>query len=292
MERVICVDRHQLTIRTMNGTSPLEIYNEYHDDIQAIFRSRLLTQVLIALGSGSKPLSTLRDATGSSSQALIPKIRQLEALHYVESVRGDYVLTPLGRIVEPEIERLVALMGVIQRHRNFWTEHDVEGIPYEFQREIQYLYNAEVVRNVEEDIFVVYATFLAILQKSAWIHGVSSVMSPLLANVIKEVVMDGRPGELIVSQDLIPRLAAEPYSTMLESLKERPNFQMYVSPSPIRLGMTVTDRYLSLGLYRSEIDKYDATMDLVSADMAAVAWGERLFQYHKETSKLLQIPIK
>ncbi|MCK9278083.1 MAG: hypothetical protein M0P22_08360, partial [Methanoculleus sp.] len=65
----------------MKGISPLEIYNECRDDIQAIFRSRLLTQILIALGSGSKPLSALRDVTGSSSQALIPKIRQLEALH-------------------------------------------------------------------------------------------------------------------------------------------------------------------------------------------------------------------
>jgi predicted transcriptional regulator len=274
----------------MEGISPLEIYNEFHDDIQAIFRSRLLTQILLALGSGSKPLATLRDVTGSSSQALIPKIRQLEALQYVESVRGDYALTPVGRIVEPEIEQLVALTGLIQRHRNFWIEHDIEGIPHEFLREIRYLYNAEVIRNVEEDIFVVYATFLAILRKASWIHGVSSVMSPLLADAIKELVLDGRPAELVVSQELIHRLAAEPYSTMLESLKGRENFRMYVSPSPVRLGMTVTDRYLSLGLYRRDTNKYDATIDLISADMAAVTWGERLFQCYRAASRLLQIP--
>mgnify|MGYP000909553747 FL=1 len=289
MERVICVDRHQLTIRTMNGTSPLEIYNEYHDDVQAIFRSRLLTQVLIALGSGSKPLSTLRDTTGSSSQALIPKIRQLEALHYVESVRGDYVLTPLGRIVEPEIERLVALMGVIQRHRNFWTEHDVEGIPYEFQREIQHFYNAEVIKDVEENIFVVYAAFLTILREASWIHGVSSIMSQVLANAIKEAVLDGRPVELVISRKLAQTLFTEPYDAVLGSLKGYTNFNIYVSSAPIRLGMTVTDRYLSLGLYRRDTDVYDAATDLISTDAAAVSWGEKLFQYYKADSRLLQI---
>ena len=63
---MICVDRHPLTVRTMKEVSPLEIYNEFHDDIQAIFRSRLLTQVMIGLGSGSKPLSTLREITGQA----------------------------------------------------------------------------------------------------------------------------------------------------------------------------------------------------------------------------------
>jgi len=274
----------------MKEISPLEVYNEFHDDLQAIFRSRLLTQVLIALGSGTKPLSTLRDITGSSSQALIPKIRQLEALHYVESVRGDYALTPMGRLVEPEIERVVTLMGVLQRHRDFWIEHQIDGIPPEFLSEIGHLYHATVVRNIEEDVFAVYATFQAILRKASWIHGVSSIMSPLLADVIKEAVLEGKPGELVISQELAQRLADAPYSTMLESLKEHVNFKIYVHPSPVRLGMTVTDGYLSLGLYRRDTDKYDVATDLIGTDTAAVAWGERLFQHYKAGSRLLEIP--
>jgi predicted transcriptional regulator len=266
------------------------MYNEFHDDLQAIFRSRLLTQVLIALGSGSKTLSALRDVTGSSSQALIPKIRQLEALHYIGQVRGDYVLTPIGRLVEPEIERLVTLMGVLQRHRGFWIEHDIESIPPESLREIEHLSSATMVRNIEEDVFVVYATFLAILRKASWIHGVSSVMSPLLADVIKEAVMEGKPTELVVSPELVQRLADAPYSAMLETLREHTNFKICVSPSPIRLGMTVTDGYLSLGLYKRDTDTYDATTDLVSTDAAAVAWGERLFQHYKADSVALQMP--
>lgn len=287
---MICVDRHPLSVRTMKEVSPLEIYNEYHDDVQAIFRSRLLTQVMIALGSGSKPLSTLRDITGSSSQALIPKIRQLEGLHYVESVKGDYALTPMGRIVEPGIERLVMVMGVLQRHRDFWVEHDIEGIPPEFLRGIQHLYNSKVVKDVEENIFVVYAAFLTILKEASWIHGVSSIMSQVLANAIKEAVQDGRPVELIVSQKLAQTLTTGPYDTMLGSLKGHENFKVYVSTSPIRLGMTVTDRYLSLGLYRHDAGTYDAATDLISTDVAAISWGERLFQHYRADARPLELP--
>ena len=279
-----------LNCKKMNELSPLEIYNEFHDDIQAIFRSRLLTQVMIALGSGSKPLSILRDITGSSSQALIPKIRQLEALHYVESVRGDYALTAMGRIVEPKIERVVMVMGMLQRHRDFWIEHDIEGIPPEFLREIQHLYNSKVVKDVEEDIFVVYAAFLTILKEASWIHGVSSIMSQVLANAIKEAVLDGRPVELIVSQKLAQTLTAEPYDAVLGSLKGHTNFSIYVSSSPVKLGMTVTDRYLSLGLYGHDTGTYDAATDLISTDAVAISWGERLFQHYKADAKPLKLP--
>ncbi|WP_292520498.1 transcriptional regulator FilR1 domain-containing protein [Methanoculleus sp.] len=274
----------------MNETPPLEIYNKFHDDVQAIFRSRLLTQVLLALGDGTKPLSALRDVTGSSSQALIPKIRHLEALHYVESVRGDYVLTPIGRLVESEIERVVTLMGVFQRHRGFWVEHEIEGIPPEFLCAIDRLYRAEVIRNIEEDVFAVYASFQAIIRKASWVHGVTSIMSPILADAIKEAVMEGKPGELVVSQELAQKLATEPYSTMLESLSGYANFKIYVSPSPVRLGMTVTDGYLSLGLYRRDTGKYDAVTDLIGTDAAAVTWGERLFLHYKADSILLEMP--
>ncbi|MFA6654107.1 MAG: transcriptional regulator FilR1 domain-containing protein [Candidatus Delongbacteria bacterium] len=290
MERVICINRHLLTVGTMKEVSPLEIYSKYHDDVQAIFRSRLLTQVLIALGSGSKSLSALREITGSSSQALIPKIRYLEALHYVESVKGDYALTPIGEIVEPEIERLVMVMGVLRHHHNFWVEHEIEGISPEFLREIQHLYNSKVVKDVEENIFVVYASFLTILKKASWIHGVSSIMSQVLANAIKEAVLGGRPVELVISQKLVQTLITEPYDVMLGSLKEYANFSIYVSSSPVRLGMTVTDTYLSLGLYRHDTGTYDAATDLISTDATAIAWGERLFQYYKAGAELLRIP--
>lgn len=274
----------------MKSTSLLEIYSGVQDDVQAIFRSRLLMQVMLALEDGAKSLSFLRDITGSSSQALIPKIRQLEALHYVESIRGDYALTPMGRLVEPEIGRLVARMGVLQRHREFWIEHEIEGIPPDSLGDLPCLYNAEVIRSVEEDIFAVYAAFTAILKKASWIHGVSSIMSPAHADVIREAVLQGKPVELVVSPELADRLADKPYRAMLESLQGHAKFELFISPLPIRLGLTATDGYLSLGLYRRDTKTYDAAADLISTDAAAVAWGERLFQRYRMAAKPLQIP--
>ncbi|MDD4522709.1 MAG: hypothetical protein PHW84_07265 [Methanosarcina sp.] len=64
-----------------------EIYKKMDDDVQAIYRSRLLTEILLSLNEGSRKLSQLHEITGSTSQALIPKLKKLEADHLIETRR-------------------------------------------------------------------------------------------------------------------------------------------------------------------------------------------------------------
>ena len=54
----------------------LEVFERYYKAIQSIYGSRLMIQILLSVEEGGTPLSTLREITGSTSQALIPKIRQ------------------------------------------------------------------------------------------------------------------------------------------------------------------------------------------------------------------------
>ncbi|MDD4305453.1 MAG: hypothetical protein PHH67_02890 [Methanosarcina sp.] len=62
------------------------------DDVQARYRSRLLTETLISLNEGSRRLSQLREITGSTPQAIIPKLRKLEADHLIETKGREYFL--------------------------------------------------------------------------------------------------------------------------------------------------------------------------------------------------------
>jgi len=68
-----------------------------------------------------------------------------------------------------------------------------------------------------------------------------------------------------------------------------PNFIIWVTAEPLHIGMTVTDRHLSMGLYKKDSKLYDSASDLFSEDPVAVAWGERLFQYYKCRSEHLSI---
>ncbi|MDD1717179.1 MAG: DUF1724 domain-containing protein, partial [Methanoregulaceae archaeon] len=55
------------------------------------------------------------------------------------------------------------------------------------------------------------------------------------------------------------------------------------------VGLTVTDKYISLGLFKTDGKLYDSSSDLFSGNAPAVKWGEDLFRYYRERSQLLEI---
>lgn len=117
-------------------------------------------------------------------------------------------------------------------------------------------------------------------------------MSSVQAGLIEQVVRRNNPVELVVPPELAGKLLKEPYRSVLESLSGYTGFGIYISASPFRIGMAVTDTALSLGLYRRDTGTYDTASDLVSTDPAAVAWGERVFEHYRADAELLRIPPK
>jgi predicted transcriptional regulator len=257
-------------------------------DIQALFRSRLQIQILLALGEGNQTLAHLREVTGSSSQALIPKIRGLESQMLVEQKNYEYILTPLGQVLSGRIIDFVSTIGAIRKHKDFWGNHDLTGIPSEFLFDIGKLLNADLVFDTTEDVVHVYTLFLKILREAGYIHGAASMMAPGMGEQVFERVVEGIPVELIVDQEAAGALQTDPYAPLLSQLRDHKNFKIHVSRVPFRIGLTVTDNCVSLGLYKKDGKMYDSTMDLYSVDPDAMAWGERVFNYFKERSDLLK----
>jgi len=268
----------------MDKDPVIEVYNNNQEEIQGIFRSRLITQILLALGEGSKPLSELREITGSSSQAIIPKIRTLESMNFIESQKEGYSLTTIGAILEKKIEQLVMIVGTSDSKREFWCAHDTGSIPFELLEEIGDLYNSEIIRDIDENILSVYSLFLKILNEAEAVYAVSSIMSPAHADAIRNTVQRNIPIELIVTPDIIKTMTGEPYISTMKSISEFDNFRVFVFPEQIKIGMTATDKFLSLGLYSHENECYDSSSDLVSDDQTAIGWSRKLFDYYKSKS--------
>jgi predicted transcriptional regulator len=268
---------------------PLEVYNSNYKLIQSIYSSRLKIQILLSVSHGQKTLSELREITGSTSQAIIPKIRKLEQLYLIEPIDHGYVITPVGRILTTKIEDFVMTIGEILNHREFWTTHDIEGIPQPFLFQIGDLISSDVKFDTTDNMFHVYTHFVTILQQAAYIHGISSVMSPQVADVLVEKVIEGVPVELIVSRNVGEGLMQEPFLTKIHQLKSYKNFQIWIVDEPLHLGITVTDKHLSLGLNKKVTAVYDSSADMYSSDPTARDWAERLFRYYRDRAKLMNL---
>jgi len=267
----------------------LEVYNKTYKLIQSVYSSRLKIQILLSVAEGTKSLSELRDVTGSTSQAIIPKIRGLERLALIEPLEHGYVLTPTGKIIAAKIGDFVLTIGEITQHKEFWATHDIEGIPHPFLHGIGDLFNSEVKFDTTNNMFHVYSNFVRVLKEGAYIHGISSVMSAEIADVLAERIVAGIPVDLVVSRIIVEALTQEPFASKLKELSVFKQFHIWVTDEPLRVGITVTDKHLSFGLNRKETNIYDSSADMYSDDPRALAWAERLFQYYKARSTELPL---
>jgi predicted transcriptional regulator len=57
----------------------------------------------------------------------------------------------------------------------------------------------------------------------------------------------------------------------------------------LKLGLTVSDKYVSLGFFKLGTTQYDTSTDLFSNDPPSVAWAEDLFEYFRKDAKKLDL---
>ncbi|PAV11889.1 ArsR family transcriptional regulator [Methanosarcina spelaei] len=263
-----------------------EIYSEMEDNLQAIYRSRLLTEILLSLNENSRKLSQLREITGSTSQAIIPKLRKLEEDYIIETKGREYCLTPIGKIVTSEIADSFATVGTINKFKYFWSTHCMEEIPISLLKEIGCLYNSKIFHDRRTKILNVYTNQLKTIKEAEHIYGISSVITEGYADSISEKVKEGVPVELIVPFHVAEELKQSPYAEKLEVLKSYNNFQLIYNNEDLKMGLIVTDKRLALSLYKRSGIEYDITTGLFSSDPKAIEWGERLFGYYKTHSEV------
>ena len=219
----------------------------------------------------------MREVTGKHIPGSDSQRRSLEKQGLIEAEKYDYCLTPLGRsLVAINVEGSVQVIGGIFQHHMFFTDHDLSDLPITFLTRIGDLYKSEPKQDTTTDMFYVYSHYLEILKDAQYIHGISSVASPGLAKFIAEKVMTGIPVELVVNNEVI-ELLKEPDASNMQSLIVFSNFSVWVTGENMRVGLTVTDKYLSLGLFKKDTNLYDSSSDLFSSDPQAVEWGGKFF---------------
>jgi predicted transcriptional regulator len=268
---------------------PLEVYNHTYKNIQSIYSSRLKIQILLSVANKPQSLSELREVTGSTSQAIIPKIRGLERLFLLEPSDHEYRITPVGKILATKIGDFVMTFGELTKHQEFWATHNIEGIPSPFLADIGELFESDVKFDTTDDMFHVYTHFITVLQQAEFIHSISSVMSVPVAEVLAQRVVAGVPVELIVNRSVAEGLMQEPFISGIQSLKPFKHFKIWLVEEPLYLGITVTDKHLSLGLNKKVTAVYDSSADMHSSDPKARDWAERLFRYYRDRAVLLEL---
>ncbi len=268
--------------------SSITVYGKIEEEIKSIFRSRLQTQILLSLSEEDKTLLQLREITGSTSQAIIPKFRILESDQLVEQDGYNYRLTMMGKILTSKMEECILAFGVFSKFKDFWARHHLGGIPEPLWNDIGDLIDSEIIRETTEDVSKVLSTYIRCLRGSRQAFVVSSMTSIELIDAVIERLAQGIPVEVVITKDLFVKLDKEPYVEKYSEMMQFSNMKLMVTEEYVRVGTTVTENFLSFGLYKKDGMLFDLTEQIFSFDSKALDWGKRFFQYFKDRSTIVE----
>jgi predicted transcriptional regulator len=270
----------------------IEIYQDVKDLLKYTSGSSVRVKILICLCEGIQTMSELKKEIGISSSTISYNLSNLEKKKITSKEGEKYILTPFGLLVTYNLMENMRTTAVISKFQKFWLNHDLSGIPPELIKRIGDLYQSSLVESESGEIYKPHEKYQELILKSNYIKGVSSIFRFNYIELFQYLILENDIDvELILTNDIIQKIIQGLDSDnlkLLENSMAKGNVKLGVINKDVRIAFTVTDKYLSLGLFHEHGD-YDNTKDLISDDHDAVAWGNTLFEYYRNQSQKFQI---
>jgi predicted transcriptional regulator len=251
--------------------------------------SDLRRNILVSLDEEGKSLSDLRSELQVSSSTAIHALRELEKSDLVfQDESRNYLLTSIGSIIVLKLLDFSGAAKVLKKHRRFWIEHDLTGIPDYMLEKIGWLNNSKVIQIDSLDIIKTHSSYISSMKKAEWVKGVSPIFSPDYPAVFIELIESNADIQLILTDAVLKRVVDAIGWGNLKDWINNHHIEILIADKDLKVAFTTTNSFLSLGLFTTD-GVYDVKYDLVSTDERAVHWGVELFEYYRKKAAPLEL---
>jgi len=265
----------------------LDNYDLAEESLKSFTRSAVRTKLLLCLKDREVSAGQLENELKIRSSTILHSIKDMIDLGIVYKKSMGYSLTNIGQIQALLLDRLLNALTVLDEHKDFWLTHDMSGIPDDLLVKIGMLNDSEILKGDAIALLKTQEFFVKELINSKQICGVSPIIIPEYPFAIAAAVKDGAKAELILTDKIIDIVIKE-HSSILKELLSYENFKLYAINDDVKLAFTVTDRLLSLGLFRKD-GGYDITCDLNCIGEQSRLWGLKLFEYYLHKSRTVSL---
>jgi predicted transcriptional regulator len=244
-----------------------------------LFSSENRCRIIRLLGSGQKRTFEIRHDLGISKTAVSQHVSRLLREGFITKADNKLRLSNKGMIFELYLRKLEETFSVIERHPDFWMDHDIKSIPESLRLRLGEIGDYRLVKVKGGNLLRLYSIFDSVIRDAEFIRVVSSIVFPRYTTILAEI---SRRSDIsiIVTEEVMCELLAN-HEREIETLLLNGG-KIYINNS-VKIVCLITHEKLCLGLYFSD-GSYDITAILVSEDDSAVKWGEDLFKYFMETS--------
>ena len=267
-----------------NGTSGRQDMGDLLSTISASDKRRNL---LVFLNSGPREWDDIKKTLAVTSTGMLPQIKILEDEYLIERDGRRYSLTPMGKVLSDRLVPLVQTIGIFDRHKKFWQDHNLDVLPHEVLLNIGWLGDYGILAVPDEDLFNVNP-FLANLASAKTLRGIAHTVHPKFPEFFTALAKKNVRTSLIFTPKVY-LIVSENYADLLEQFLKCKSSELYVSRENLKFSFAVSDSYFSISLfYNSGV--FDSKHDVISRDPSALRWGDQIFTYFRERSEKIGTP--
>ena len=254
--------------------------------LKMIVTSSVRYKVLLALSEGAKALSEIQMQVGSTKSTISHAISDLvdEMLITQDPDTRKYRLTNIGRLVYLQMKNVADALESIKKFEDFWLPHDLSGIPEELLLRIGDLKDSELHTTTPEYLRLPHDVYMELIKTSKWIKGVSPILFADYPEEFLGLVFGEVDIEIITTRAVYEKLIELSPREAVERVREMPNVRLYVLDENPKVAFTVTNNFLSLGLFLPD-GTYDMMSDLISRSPRAKKWGIDLFEHYRRKAE-------
>ncbi|WP_342304565.1 winged helix-turn-helix domain-containing protein [Methanolobus sp. ZRKC5] len=274
--------------------------------LDTLFLSEKRKELLLFLKDGTKNSEDIKAAFDFPWKSMIPQIKRLVEWDLIIYNKGSCTLTTMGEIVVENMEHFMRTLKIHEEHRNYWLEHDLSPIPKELLYRIGELGQCEISEPTLPNIFEQQEEMLKRMDGSHRIMAFVSVYHPAQLIIFSEFMESGKKLDLIMTEEVYKTIKGEiqpnisilqngnsifislkeEYEKEIENLFKDQRSKIFIYKGSMKPPtIIVTDKFLSLALLDNE-GRYDNS-SIISSELSAVLWGERLFSHYRDRSDRL-----
>jgi predicted transcriptional regulator len=198
----------------------------------------------------------------------------------VERCPDGFRLTNTGHIKAALLTELINGLTALDDGADFWQSHDLSGIPSELQLHIGQLARGAVIRDTPDNPLRSQSAFIAAVARAKEIRGISPITAPGYQEMILAALKRGAKVSLILTRSVISKIDPD----ALRAALAYENFQLYGIEDGVKVAFTVTDKLVSLALFRPD-GSYDPQQDLICEGPEPVKWGKELFEHYLKQAR-------
>lgn len=268
----------------MDLIDTLNRYEDIKGDIKFVTTSSVRTKIILSLNKGNKDLNTLKNELSLESSAALHSLKKLESQDILIKKENEYSLSPIGKLYAIKSENLFKSFYTIKKYEKIWLNHGIDGIPKNLLKEIKCLSNSFLVESTPTDIIKPHSYYTQLITKAHKIRSISPIFYYPYIDIYKNALKRDADVKLILTPLILAKMTETAGVVILNEILSSNDFKLYKIEEDVKIVFTVTENFLSLGLFSTE-GLYDATINLISYDAGAIKWGNKLFNYYLDKSQ-------